>query len=149
MRRINKELPIEETERPNTLNRANRPERNSINGLRERLSVKGTEKGFHYCWVNDDNVDSYLDSGYDFVTHNVIVGNRRVDVSQTTDGKVSIPVGNGVTGFLMRTPDDIFKEDFDAQQKDLDERDHALYRELNSKSDGRYGKVEIESSKPI
>lgn len=136
-------------ERPNTeLNRSERPQRSSINGLRDKLSVKGQEPGFHYCFVNDYNVDSYIESSYEFVTHDVQIGAKHINSAAQIDGKVSMPVGNGVTAFLMRIPDEYYHEDFAEAQSDLDSKEIAMSRELNSKSDGRYGKVEIAAPKP-
>lgn len=136
-------------DRPNNLNRSERPQRTPIHGLRDKLSVDGQEAGFHYVWVNDYNVDSYLSGGYDFVTHNVKVGDKHINVAASGGGKVSFPVGNGVTGFLMRITDEFYKEDQQTVQKEIDEKEQALQADLNSKSDGRYGKVELSQSKPL
>lgn len=136
-------------DRPSTLNRAERPVRVPINGLRDKLSIHGQEPGFHYCIVNDYNVDTYVLGGYDFVTHDVKIGDRSINSAAMEGGKASIPVGNGVTGFIMRIPEEYYNEDRIAEQTDLDERESALRSTLNSKEDGRYGKVEIGQSKPL
>lgn len=135
-------------DRPNELNRSERPARTPIHGLRDKLSVTGTEAGFHYTWVNDYNVDAYLAGGYDFVTHNVKVGDKHINTAASEGGKVSLPVGNGIIGFLMRIPEEYYNQDMQDLQTELDEKEKALYAELNSKTDGRYGQVEISQSKP-
>lgn len=136
-------------DRPSKLNRAERPVRVPINGLRDKLSIHGQEPGFHYCIVNDYNVDTYVLGGYDFVTHDVKIGDRSINSAAMEGGKASIPVGNGITGFIMRIPEEYYNEDRIAEQNDLEERESAMRQNLNSKEDGRYGKVEIGQSKPV
>lgn len=136
-------------DRPSKLNRSERPQHSKINGTRDKLSIIGQEPGYHYVIVNDYNVDAYLLGSYDFVTHDLKIGDRTVNSAQCEGGKASIPVGNGVTGFVMRIPDEWYQEDRAEEQRDLDEKEGAMRQELNSKNDGRYGKVEISQSKPI
>ena len=47
-----------------------RPRRTSINGVRNVLSVTGTEPGFVYRFVNDtgDRVAQFQEAGYEIVT---------------------------------------------------------------------------------
>jgi len=136
-------------DRPSKLNRSDRPQRVPINGLRDKLSITGQEPGFHYCIVNDYNVETYALGGYEFVSHDVKIGDRSINAAAMEGGKVSLPVGNGVTGFVMRIPQEYYDEDRAAEQADLDDKDRALRQNLNSKDDGRYGKVEIGQSKPL
>jgi hypothetical protein len=138
---------MREKNRPDSLNRSERPQRNSINGSRDKMSVKGLEEGFHYVWVNDYNVDTFLAGSYDFVTHDVVVGDKHINFASQEGGRISMPVGNGIYGFLMRIPNEYYEEDLQAQQRDIDERENAMQKELNSKTDGRYGKVELSQSK--
>lgn len=137
---------VKAEDRPSKLNRSERPQRVPINGLRDKLSIKGQEEGFHYVIVNDYNVDTYVLAGYDFVTHDVTIGDRHIDAAQSTGGKVNIPVGNGVTGFVMRIPNEFYEEDRAEEQADLDDKEKAMRVQLNSKDDGRYGKFEIKHS---
>lgn len=136
-------------DRPMSLERSERPKRVPINGQRDILSVQGQEKGWHYCWVNDDKVPRFQAAYYEFVDHDCIVGDRKIDAAARIGGKISKAVGNGVTAYLMRCP----QEDFDAENKqelmEVKAREDAMRRELNSSADGRYGKVEIEQSKPV
>ncbi len=132
------------TEEVKTLNRADRPNRVGINGKRDILNVKGQEAGWHYCWVNEDQVPRYQDGAYEFVTHEVTIGDRKVDAASSIGGKISKAVGNGVTAYLMRVPDEYFKEDMDSIQKEVDASEEAMYAELNSRKPGHYGKVEMD-----
>ena len=130
-------------ERPSTLNRSERPQRVPINGLRDKIAVRGQEPGWHYCWVNEDNVDSYLLGGYEFVTHEVRVGDRKIDNASMIGGKVATKAGNGITAFLMRCPQEIYEEEMALVQERTDDTEQSLRANLNSGADGRYGKVEI------
>lgn len=126
------------------LNRSERPNRVPINGFRDRLAVDGKEVGWHYCWVNDYEVDRYLAGLYEYVTHAVTVGHKRIDAGSGTGSNVSIPVGNGVTAYLMRIPQEIHEEDQRNMDAEVSEREDTMREELNSKKDGRYGSVDIK-----
>lgn len=123
--------------------RAVRPSRVPINGYRDVLSVEGQEPGWHYSWITDANVARMEMAGFDFVEHDVVVGNRRINAASQIGSKVSIPGGNGVTLFLMRCPDELYDEEMELMHKEIDEKERALIGNLNSNQDGRYGKVEI------
>jgi len=129
--------------RPSGLNRSERPVRIPIHGYRNVLDVQGQEAGFHYCWVNDYNVDKFLAGEYEFVTHEVTVGHTKVNAGSQVGGKVSRPVGNGVTAFLMRVPDQYYQQDLKALADAVDERESSMKRSLNSGQDGQYGQVSI------
>lgn len=130
--------------RPASLNRGDRPARAPINGLRDVLQVRGKEPGWHYCWVNDDQVARFEAAWYEFVTHPVIVGDRRIDVATQQGNKVSLKVGADLTGYLMRVQDEFYLEDMKAIDAETNKREETLRRNLNSNDNGRYGKVEIE-----
>lgn len=117
--------------------------RTPINGYRNILDVSGKEPGWHYCWVETDNVPRYENADYEHVTHDVIVGERKLNSASSIGGKVSIPGGNGMTLYLMRVLEENFNEDTEALQAEIDERESAMKNELNSKNDGRYGEIEI------
>lgn len=138
-----------QVERPSTLNRAERPSRIPIHGKRDKLSVRGTEKGWHYCWVNDDggNVDRYVDGGYEFVTHEVVIGDKKINTASQIGGKVSLKVGNGLTGFLMRIPEEYHQEDMDLLHQEIEDKEASMKQHLNSRQNGQYGHVSIETRK--
>ena len=144
------ERPVEN--RPLSLNRAERPHRTPIHGKKDILGVKGLEAGWHYCWVNDDedgNLDRYSEGGFDFVTHNVVVGDKKVDAASQIGGKVSKAVGNGLTAYLMRCPQEVYEEEMGLLNTEVDERERGMKDSLNSKHDGQYGSVDIGSNKPL
>jgi len=130
-------------DKPSLVNRSDRPHRVPINGLRDKMSVRGQEPGWHYCWVNEDKVDRYLNGDYEFVTHEVQVGDRKIDSASMIGGKVAMPVGNGLTGYLMRCTDEVFKEEMTLINERTDDNERSLRENLNSGADGKYGKVEI------
>lgn len=136
-------------DRPSSLNRSERPKRVPINGFRNKLTITGQEPGWHYFICNDEDVDKFLAGGYEFVTHEIQVGDRKIDNAQMVGGKIAIPVGNGMTGYVMRCPEEYYKEDMAAIQREVDETERSMIGGLNSKDDGRYGEVKIESSKPL
>ena len=136
-------------DRPSKVNRSDRPKRVPVNGYRDILSVQGQEPGWHYCWVNEDKIPRHEAAHYEFVTHDVIIGDRHVNTASQIGGKVSIRVGNQLTGFLMRQLQEYYDEDMKALQDDLDVRDESMRASLNNKQDGRYGSVEITQSKPL
>jgi len=123
--------------------RANRKKRTPINGYRNILSVEGQEPGYHYCWVTGDNVPRFQNADYDFVTHDVVVGDRRVDAESMTGGNVSIPGGNGETLYLMRVLEEFYKEDMQELHSEIDDKERSMKQTLNNKDDGRYGEVDI------
>lgn len=141
MAEVKKEVVAQD--RPSTLNRSERPTRVPINGLRDKLVIRGQQPGWHYCWVNEDKVERYLLGGYEFVTHEVRVGDRKIDQASMIGGKVAMAVGNGVTAYAMRCPEEIYEEELKLVQERTDETEQSLRANLNSGAEGRYGKVEI------
>ena len=136
-------LERNKTERPDKLDRSKREDRVPIHGDRDRLSIEGQEEGFHYCWVNDYNVPKFERAGYTFVEHSVVIGDRRVDAASSTGVKHSLAVGNGITAYLMRCPNEYFDQDMASLNDKVDSYEVAMYEQLNSKKDGVYGKVDI------
>jgi hypothetical protein len=138
-----------QVDRPNTLNRSERPKRVPINGLRDKLAVQGLEKGWHYIWIRDDEVYRFEMGGYDPVSHAVTVGDRHINTAGQIGANVTYPGGNGVTLHLYRCPEEVYQDELNAVHQQVDEGEAVMKQQLNSTSDGRYGKVEIEESKPV
>lgn len=93
-----------------------RPKRVPLSNLaRNVLTVDGKEDGFHYCWMNEDQVDRRLLQGYDFVTHDVMVGDIRLSAVASSQRPgatvISRNVGAGVVAYLMRIPNEYHQED--------------------------------------
>lgn len=131
---------MRKNEQPSTLNRSERPKRLPITGFRNKLTVEGQEPDFHYCWVRDDLIARFERAAYEFVTHDVVVGDAQVTA---IGGKVSIPGGNGVTLFLMRVPQEYYNQDMQEMYDDVDAKEEDMFRSLNSGKDGQYGKVDL------
>ncbi len=131
-------MTIRAEERPTKLTRSERPTRTPINGSRDVLNVRGQEEGFHYCWVNESNVDRYLEGDYEFVTHEVIVGDKKLQAA-AMGSKHSKAVGNGVTAYLMRCPDEIYQDEL----KSVATKTNEVESTLNEKADGQYGNIEV------
>lgn len=106
--------PLSLNKRPE-MGQPSRPKTLDLNSLRRNvLKVEGIRDGFHGCWVNEDQVDRYLDIGYDFVRNDVIVGSRRVgavaDASRAGESVISKNVGGGQIGYLMEIPDEMYEQ---------------------------------------
>lgn len=124
-----------------TKERPKRKERNSITGTRTKLSIQGEEPGFHYAWINDENVGTAEDAGFEFVSHAVKIGNKHIDVSQMQGAKVSRNVGGGVIAYLMRIPQEFYDEDMAEEQRvKVDAAEQAIFVDINS--NGLVGKVQ-------
>lgn len=141
--------PTLDENKPSPVNRAQRDARVPINGNRSILDVTGKEDGFHYCWVNDHNVDKFIDAYYEFVTHAVIVGHTKIDAATAAGAKISKKVGNGLIAYLMRIPDEYYNQDIQAMNRKVDELEGAMRENLNNGKDGLTGKVEIARGRVV
>lgn len=141
--------PTLEENRPTQLNRVKREQRVPINGNRSVLDVSGKEDGFHYCWVNDYNVDKFIDAYYEYVEHAVTVGHTKIDAASAQGAKVSKKVGNGLIAFLMRIPVEYYTEDVKAMNQKVDELEGSMRENLNNNKDGLTGKVEIARGRVV
>lgn len=139
-----KALENEGSKPENTANRSNKTTRVPIGTARGRLEINGKEPGFHYAIINDYNVDEALDQGFEFVSHGVKVGTRRIGVGKREDGSAAVwvPVGAGVTGYLMRIPQEIYDEDMKKYHKNIvDGTEEGIRRQ--SVNNGLQGTIEI------
>ena len=106
---------------------AKRPRRNSIGVPRLTLAVKFEIPGHHLCWMNDDgNVESAVDSGYEFVTKGETeledgVSPSNVDMSDRIKQKVgTTQQGDILYAYLMKIKNEWHEEDMasiEAQNK--------------------------------
>lgn len=110
-----------------------RKQRNSITGTRMKLAITGEEPGFHYAWINDELTGTALDAGYEFVSHNIKVGNKHINVSELQGAKISRNVGGGVIAYLMRVPQEWYDEDMEAEQREkVDAKEAQIFVDNNS-----------------
>lgn len=125
--------------------KVDRPRRTPINGSRNILKVNGQEPGFVYRVVNDtgDRVQEMIDRGYEIVTHDVKVGDKRVATPAAEGSPTKVSVGQGVQGYVMRIREDWYKEDQDSKQAVVNETEATMKAE--AKKAGNYGKIEIKN----
>jgi len=110
---------------------AQRPRRNSIGVPRLTLAVKFDIPGYHMCWMNDDgNVESALDSGYEFVTRGETeledgVSPSNVDMSDRIKQKVgTTQQGDVLYAYLMKIKNEWHEEDMasiESQNKQVED----------------------------
>lgn len=121
-----------------------RPQRASVNGVRNRLNVRGKEPGYQYRIISDteDRLLNLEARGYEFVEQksDVKVGDNRVATPTSIGSRVTINLGGGRTGYLMRIKDEYFEEDQAAKKAEVDRLENAL---KHPELDGQYGKIEI------
>lgn len=105
--------PLSLNKRPE-IGQPSRPARLNLDSLKRNvLNVEGGRPGMHLCWVNEDQVDRYLDIGYDFVSYEVMVGSRRLgavaDAARPGKSVQTRNMGNGVVGYLMEIPEEDYE----------------------------------------
>lgn len=127
------------------IERTDRPERLTPNSERNRLTVTGLDtKNFYHRWVNEENVERFLDKGYTFVPKR---GKKLGDVidANTTDSKSSnmIRTRLGQNQFLMKLPLELYHLDREEIEKMAHEQITNALRDARSKAD--YGKVTLET----
>lgn len=95
----------------------NRPVRTPL-GARNRLGFKDLDPNYEYHVINDqdDRIDRALQAGYEHVVSDQKLGDIRVAEGTVPGAKVAKPVGNGVTGYLMRIPREYYEEDQAAKE---------------------------------
>jgi hypothetical protein len=115
--------------------------RSAINGRRNKLTIAGKDPAFEYRIVNDmDNrVVDLQERGYEVVTHEASVGDKRVGIPKKEGSPVEISVGGGKKAYLMRIKKEWYDEDQVAKLQDIEETEKAL----QATSNGEYGKVDI------
>lgn len=112
-------------------------------GRRNVLTVTGKEPGYVYRVVNDmgDNVQRFLNAGYEFVdSKDVVIGDTRIGAPTATGSKAEAHVGGGTKAFVMRQKQEWYEEDQAAKQAHV----NAIEAATKEKAlDGTYGKLDI------
>ncbi len=139
-----KDNPLMLNKRP-TDGTPSRPKRIPLSNLaRNVLTVQGKEDGYHYCWMNEDQVDRRLLQGYDFVTHDVMVGDMRLSAVASSQrpgsSVISRNVGAGVVAYLMRIPNEDHAEDMQYLDSLSDNLEESMHN--NASTGGLTGKIE-------
>ena len=126
--------------------RTGRKKRTPINGYRDVLKVDGQDPNYHYAWIGDNMVPKFEAADYEFVTHDVVVGDRKINAASQLGSKISMPSGNGRTLFLMRQLLEYYNEDMAAYHAEIDAGEATMIGNL-TKEAGRYGTVEMDVTK--
>ena len=114
---------------------------------RSVLGVRGKEPGYVYRIVNDvgDRVSTFQEQGYEIVTDKTVsIGDRRVGKATQDGSPVMIPVGGGVTGYLMRQKEEYYKEDQKFKESQIADLEQSMERD--KENNNFYGKLKISKS---
>lgn len=117
--------------------------RDSINGSRGVLTVKNKDPNFVYRIVNDDadRIAQLQERGYEVVTQNTPIGDKRVATPTQEGSPVQINVGQGKKAYLMRIKKEFYDEDQAAKQAEVD----AIEQAAAGSTAGDYGSIKIET----
>jgi hypothetical protein len=109
-------------------------------------------EGFHRRVFNDDKkkdrIQKALNAGYTFVTEDVEGRDPRAGDASRIGANTSQHVGDGMTGFLMEIPQELYDEDQRSKQQKIDMQEAAIRRKKEpSGSHDIYGGVKVESGR--
>jgi hypothetical protein len=117
--------------------------RTPVSGNRDILTVEGMEDGWHYRWVLDlgNRTKKFEKAGYEFVEHEVVVGDARAGVAEGLGSIVEALSGNGNQKLvLMRIKEEFYKEDQESKERELQALEAGMGKEIS----GTYGNIGIE-----
>ena len=123
--------------------RAKRPDRTPIHEARDRLTVKGEkDPNFVYRVVKDKpgRIDMFLAAGYEIVTDDVQIGDKKAATPGKEGSPVKISLGRGEQGYLMRIPREWYEEDQIAKELELQAREEQMVQKAKQET---YGRLEI------
>ena len=115
-------------------------------GRRNILTVRGLQdtEDVHYRWVNDvgDRLHKFVEAGYGFVNKSgLAAGDATVESARGTDSLMKKGVGMGVIAYLMKVPQEFYREDQRAKQVEVEELEAEMKLARNV---GGYGKITVE-----
>ncbi len=124
--------------------RAQRPRRSSISGRRDILTVRGKEPGFEYRIAKDvpGRVDELLEFGYEVVTHQAQIGDKRVGVPAAEGSPLKVSLGGGATGYVMRQRKEWYDEDQKRKADAIAEAEAGMKRQGLKE---HYGNIDVET----
>jgi len=123
-----------------------RPQRTPL-ANRSVLGVKGRDPDYMYRIVNDvgDRINSFQEAGWEIVADkDVTIGDRRCGRASQDGSGVTVPVGNGVQGYLLRQKKAYYQEDQDFKEKTI--RDLERSMKQDAEDNNFYGKIKMSSS---
>lgn len=112
-----------------------------VSGNRDILTVDGKEEGYEYRWVLDigNRTEKFKRGGWEFVTHEVSVGDARA-ADPSPIGSHVIATSGDRKLVLMRILEAYYKEDQDAKEAEI----RALEESMGKNVEGSYGRIDIE-----
>ena len=111
-----------------------------VSGNRDVLTVYGKEPGFEYRWILDkgNRTNKFKKGGWEFVTHEVEVGDARAATPSALGSIVEATTGSDKL-VLMRIPSEYYKEDQDSKEANIRAVEEAMGKEI----EGSYGSINI------
>lgn len=125
------------------------PTRTNIAGVtaRNRLAIRGKEPGFVYRIINADQagrLEELQERGYETVTHDMKVGDSRLDTVAKEGSPQTVALGGGTKGLVVR----IKQEWFDEDQKIKEQRAADMEASIHPDAvEGGYGDVSKEQKR--
>jgi len=120
-----------------------RVRRTSINGTRNKLTVRGKDPDYEYRFVLDvdGRVEDLQSRGYTIVENDGIeVGDKRVGTATTIGSTVTTPSGDGRKLVLMRQKKEYYEEDKKFKEAEVNKTEEQL---RNSASSGLTGSIKL------
>ena len=125
------------------------PQRTPISGVtaRNKLTIRGKEAGFSYRIINADEagrLEELQERGYEVVTHDIKVGDNRVDATSVEGSPKTVPLGGGVKGLVVRIKQEWFEEDQRIKEQRAKDMESSIHPNA---VEGGYGDVSKESKR--
>lgn len=126
-----------------------KPTRVSLEKQRQILThPDANDPNFEYRVVVDRNlspgrIQKFIKAGYVHVLSGEGMGDDAVMKPKKIGAKVTIPVGNGETGYLMKIPKEYYREDQEDKERNLKETEKAFTK----KGANEYGAGLVDDSK--
>lgn len=107
-----------------------------------RLTTQGLDKNYHYRIENDEGgkIERLKDLGYEVVTHNEGVKMGDANAKEVGTAISTTVNKEGTKAYLLKQPKEFYEEDCAFEQKQIDESEKALFRQIENES-GRYGSI--------
>ena len=122
-----------------------RQKRPRFNGPRNIMTFDKQDPNYFYYVFNDDDSgkkEFAEEVGYEYVKSDEGLGDGGAGTASKLGSVVTRPVGGGMTGVLMRIRLDWYKENKAAEQKEIDEKERVLRRQIDK--EGHYGDIKIK-----
>lgn len=117
--------------------------RTPVNGVRNRINIQGKDPAYVYRLVNDinqgDRVQGFIENGWEVVQSKEIkkTADKRVADPSAEGSNVSLHVGHGTKGVLMKLPREWYNEDQQAKEDTLKTQESAMKQETEETYRGK------------